>query len=224
MTHLNVNETFTTIQGEGRNTGQLSTFLRLSGCNLTCSWCDTPYTWDWARHDHDAETHPTTVGDLAARLDAMPGRVVVTGGEPLLQARGLAALWDLLPGRVFDLETNGTRPLGPTAGMWDTITCSPKVGPSSGQDPRIARAVHESIVDADADFKFVIANHQDLAAAYRFIAEHAIPAPRVWFMPEGATAVEILGRGEFVAAAALDAGVNVSTRLHVLTWGNTRGT
>src|SRR5674476_1071534 len=129
---MQVSEVFgPTIQGEGRNTGQLASFLRLAGCNLACSWCDSPYTWDWSRFDRHAEVSHVTVGEVAERLDSMPGRIVVTGGEPLIQAHAIASLMDVLPHRLFDLETNGTRPLGVTQGRWSTITCSPKVIPSS---------------------------------------------------------------------------------------------
>ena len=221
--HLNVNETFgPTIQGEGRNAGHLCSFLRLAGCNLTCSWCDTPYTWDWSRFDHNAETHPMLVDDVAATLDSMPGRIVVSGGEPLIQARALGHLLDLLPHRVFDVETNGTRSLGSTAGKWATVTTSPKVIRSAGQ-PALARQVHPSIIEV-ADFKFVVRDDDDLADVIDWlIITPAVTPDRIWLMPEGITASALTERTPFVMEACTKYGFNFTSRLHVYGWADVRG-
>lgn len=222
MTHLNVSETFGgTIQGEGRRAGWLASFLRLAGCNLTCSWCDTPYTWDWERYDRAAETHPAPVEDVAAVLDGLPGRIVVSGGEPLLQAPALAALGALLPYRTFDVETNGTRRLGATALMWDTITCSPKVIPSAGQDP-VATVIHPQIMEC-ADFKFVVADDKDLDAVAAWLDDTKVAADRVWLMPEGTTVDTLTARTPYVMDAAVRLGTNFTSRLHVYGWHDTRG-
>lgn len=221
--HLNVSEWFgPTIQGEGRNTGQLASFLRLSGCNLTCSWCDSPYTWDWSRFNRAAEVHKMAVSDLAQAVDALPGRLVVTGGEPLLQATGLAHLFERIRSRPLDLETNGTRPLGRTAGWWDTISCSPKVGPSAGQDQLVASRLDPSVAEV-ADFKFVVADEDDLAAVDAFTKEAGLAPHRVWLMPEGTDTDTLTSRMPFIMEAATKRGTNVSGRLHVYGWGDSRG-
>lgn len=111
-----VNEIFYSLQGEGFHTGTPALFLRLSGCNLRCPFCDT---------DHSAFV-AMTLDEIRARVEACPARVIViTGGEPSLH--DLAPLVDLLhhAGRRVHVETNGTRPL-PAAVDW--ITCSPKPG------------------------------------------------------------------------------------------------
>lgn len=218
--HLNVNEVFGTVQGEGRHAGQAAWFVRLSGCNLSCDWCDTPYTWNWQDYDHAAETNQTDPEGLAALLDTSAWRrVVVTGGEPLLQAQALSLFLRSLHTTRVDLETNGTRPLGPTRGMWDTVTCSPKVGPSSGQGQT---SVDESIM-AVADFKFVIADQLDLDVTRQWVAENGLHHSRVWLMPEGADRDTLLARTPMVAEAAVEEGFNFTSRLHVLAWGNERG-
>lgn len=227
--HLNVNEVFgPTIQGEGPNAGQLTTFLRLAGCNLSCSWCDTPYSWDWERYDRDAETHRMSIEDLAQELRSRSARrVVVSGGEPLLQAHGLYQLLMATQGDGlrFDLETNGTRPLGPTRWLWDTIITSPKVGPSAGQwDPRTGTPPQldpEILSDADA-FKFVVKDGDDLRAVHHWTHAQHVEPHRVWLMPEGTDAETLQGRTRWLADRAVEFGFNFTTRLHVLAWGDER--
>jgi 7-carboxy-7-deazaguanine synthase len=227
--HLNVSEWFgPTIQGEGRNAGQLASFLRLSGCNLSCSWCDSAYTWDWSRYRHAEESTSYTVDDVADALDALPGRIVITGGEPLLQHVGLADLIHLLPGRKFDVETNGTRPLGMTTRLWDTITCSPKITPSAGLGPEAWRLDPGTLSDARTDLKFVIRDQLDLDAVDGLLAsskpvQWAAESGRVWLMPEGTTPDALDSRTPFVIQAATDRGLNFTSRLHVYGWHDVRG-
>ena len=85
--HINVNEIFgPTIQGEGIHTGVRVGFLRLAGCNLSCSWCDTPYSWDWSRYDRNEESHKRLISEVAEELKAMKvSRLILTGGEPMMQ-------------------------------------------------------------------------------------------------------------------------------------------
>lgn len=220
--HLNMSEHFgPTIQGEGRHAGQLASFVRLAGCNLTCSWCDSAYTWDWSRYDHDTEVHRVELDDAIAMVRDLPGRIVITGGEPLLQSSALGYLMAALPGKTFDLETNGTRPLGATTGLWATVTCSPKVIPSADQGA-LALRLNASVKDV-ADFKFVIRHGADLAAVDAFTAVHELPANRVWLMPEGTTTNVLTERTPAVMQAAVDRGFNFSSRLHVYAWGEERG-
>lgn len=113
-----VNEIFYSLQGEGRFTGTPAVFLRFSGCNLRCSFCDT-------RHE---DYSSMSVRDILNALNAFPARtVVITGGEPTLQldAELCGALQE--QGWRIHLETNGTRPLQPGVKV-DWVTCSPKEG------------------------------------------------------------------------------------------------
>src|ERR1700737_3534692 len=88
---LRVSEVFgPTFQGEGPSAGQLAAFLRLSRCNLNCTWCDTPYTWDARRFDLEAETRRLSAAEAVDRLRAIrTPLIVVTGGEPLVQQAAL---------------------------------------------------------------------------------------------------------------------------------------
>ena len=137
-------------------------------------------------------------------------------------ALGVLLAHPLLSRREIDLETNGTRPLGATEGWWSTITCSPKVGPSAGQRPGVAR-VHPSLLDASPDFKFVVRHSDDLAAAEAFVRKHALDAAQIWVMPEGVSSEALLPRTQWLASAAAERGWNFSHRLHVLAWGDERG-
>jgi len=111
---MRVNELFYSLQGEGRNTGCAAIFLRLSGCNLNCPFCDTnhkPYT-------------ELTEEQIASQVSAYPASlVVITGGEPALQVT--SHLIDLLhaAGKTVAIETNGTRLLPDNI---DWVTVSPK--------------------------------------------------------------------------------------------------
>lgn len=111
-----VNEIFLSLQGEGAMTGRAAVFVRLSGCNLACPFCDT---------DHTAFT-PMTACEIAARALEIAGPVrhlVLTGGEPALQVD--AELTGAFAGWFVQIETNGSLPL---PGGIDWITCSPKEG------------------------------------------------------------------------------------------------
>jgi len=112
-----VNEIFYSLQGEGYHTGTAAVFVRLSGCNLRCHFCDT---------DHSAAT-PMTAAEIAAEAARYPARhLVLTGGEPALQAdEALVEAFHAAGFRV-QVETNGTRPL-PASIDW--VTCSPKDAP-----------------------------------------------------------------------------------------------
>lgn len=231
-TPVAVNEVFgPTIQGEGPHAGQRAAFLRLSGCNLACSWCDTPYSWDWARYDHARETHPTHPAALAEQIDNLrTDLLVVTGGEPLLQPRGLVGLQHELfmrgwPGTI-DVETNGTRP--PPGDLAVSLyVVSPKLANSGDTaKARIQVAPMRAFVnlaqDRRAVFKFVVAQPGDLYEVQAMVVEYAIPPRAVWIMPLGAGRQEHLANLEALADLAIDAGFNLTTRLHVLAWDTER--
>lgn len=94
-----VNEIFTSIQGEGKYTGYPCTFIRLSGCNLKCKWCDTPY---------HAEGEKLSVGSILSKLKL--DYICITGGEPLLQVQEVKDLCNRFSGKV-EINTNGTLPI-----------------------------------------------------------------------------------------------------------------
>ena len=230
MTSLLVSEVFgPTVQGEGPHTGRRCGFVRLGLCNLNCSWCDTPYTWDWKGEvgppqDRDA-LQRMDVAELAEQVNGMGvGVVVLTGGEPLVQQARLPdhlAAWE----PAVHVETNAT--LTPTAAMLGLVahwTASPKL-PSSGVTAERAwnPAALEVLVDAGAAVKVVCCTVADVDATAALADEHHVPPAQVWVMPEGRTAEAITAGLAAIADRAVGYGFNVSGRLHVQAWGDRRG-
>ena len=125
---MKVNEIFYSVQGEGRFAGTPAVFLRLSGCNLRCSFCDT---------DHRSYVQMTE-DEIVSEASAYKSRhIVITGGEPTLQLTASLARKLHDKGFFIQIETNGTVPLEPDCDI-DWITCSPKQA-CEGKSP-VARA------------------------------------------------------------------------------------
>lgn len=224
---LKVAELFDSLQGEGPTAGAPCTFLRLALCNLACRWCDTPYTWDWSRHRPEDEVRRLPVEGVAARLAAARGgRVVITGGEPLLQRAALEALLARLPGVTVEVETNGTlEPGARLAGRVDQWNVSPKLA-HSGEPPE-RRWRKEALAalagTGRAWWKLVLRGPEDREEARRLADDAALPPERVLVMPLAATPEELSERGPRVAAVALAEGWRYSPRLHVELWRGARG-
>jgi organic radical activating enzyme len=143
-------EEFYSVQGEGCNTGRAAYFIRIGGCDIGCSWCDTKYSWNAELHPMvDIETIVSNV--IAAGADS----VVVTGGEPLMW--NLDPLCKLLKKKSVKtfLETSGSYPL---TGIWDWITLSPKKG---------SPPVDEIWVLAD-ELKVIVQDGTDFEAAENY--------------------------------------------------------
>jgi organic radical activating enzyme len=228
---LPISEVFhRTIQGEGPAAGRPASFVRLMGCNLSCSWCDSAYTWDASRYNLRAETTHRTADSLAGELvEHRAGIVVITGGEPLLH-QDRPAFERLLKILVLNdlpvhIETNGTINPSPTTLAYSrAIIVSPKLphaGPHRGhQDPTPAPAlkswpqVHLKVVCRDAG---------DVERAIELADQMRIPLERTYVMPEGTTADDLALIWPEIADAAAHHGVNATHRLHVLAWGDGRG-
>lgn len=220
-----------TVQGEGPSCGRRCSFVRLGGCNLSCKWCDQPETWDAGRYDLRATLTRTPVGDIVRRaLAAAPGLVVITGGEPLLhqQQEGWQDLLTALhtAGMEMEVETNGTiRPTPFTVERVTRFNCSPKL--SSTGDPQSKRINPAALAalrwSGRACFKFVCTDESQVAQAAAVAAAHDIPPALVWIMPEGTTTEQLHHTLARIADPAIAAGFNLSTRLHVHTWGDEKG-
>lgn len=231
---LVVNEIFgPTVQGEGRSLGRRCAFLRLGGCNLSCSWCDTPYTWDWTgasesgvAHDPRKELHRRPVVDVAAELLAFEtDLIVISGGEPLGQQVRLIPLVTALTerGKEIEIETNGTYAAHPelvAAGV--RFNVSPKLSHSG--DPLKRRIVPAALTSLAAlpgsTFKFVCQNIRDLDEVAGVVAEFDLTS--VWIMPIGRTADDVTKHMGELGDAVVERGWNLTTRLHTLLWGEKR--
>ncbi|MGB6220715.1 7-carboxy-7-deazaguanine synthase QueE [Haloferula sp.] len=239
-------EIFHTIQGEGVSAGLPATFIRASRCNLHCRWCDTDYTWNFEgtpwTHDFDAQANYRKYRKSEVTIELDPAqiaehvlkyptrRVVLTGGEPLLQQQGWIELIQLLrqtdPAFFFEVETNATRM--PSAEFSDAVNqfnVSPKLA-NSGMDEAIRimpDVLQHLATNPKAWFKFVATSSADLEEIELLAKRFALPPGRVLLMPEGRTSAELDRHGSKLAAAALARGWRYCDRLHVRLWGDKRG-
>lgn len=225
-----------TLQGEGKSQGRAVMFLRLGLCNLDCSWCDTPYTWDWTGKngivfDKQKELSHVMPGDIYAwaRTNAYEHnvrRIVVTGGEPLLQQRRLAPIVEGLARDGFDVEveTNGTILPNETMVKLCEFNVSPKMA-SSGvhKDIAIDYETLEALKQASSTFKFVVADDVDLMEVDEVVNRLDLQPDRVFIMPEGRTRTAILGNLPWLFDMCAQRGWQLSPRLHVLAFNDKRG-
>ena len=228
---LKVSEIFASIQGEGPSAGAPSVFLRLAQCNLHCAWCDTKYTWDWTTYRFEDEVRTESVSAVAVRLRAhSEQRLVVTGGEPLLQEEALFELFRLLDERaryVIEIETNGTiAPSEALASRVDQWNVSPKLA-NSGDPERLRlrpEALRAFAATGRAFLKLVVESKADAAEADALATSLDWPRERVLLMAQALTRESLAERGPLVSADALSRGLRYSPRLHVERWNGARGT
>lgn len=231
-------EIFASLQGEGPSLGRPSTFVRLSRCNLACVWCDTAYTWHFAGDNRDhrdglvferpANQLLLTEQDVASRIAALtPDRLVITGGEPLLQGSALARMVELLPAMHIEIETNGT--VGPHPaldGQVHQYNVSPKLAHSG--NPADLALIPERLAAWSADprafFKFVVADAGDVAEVLALQTHYTIPGDRLFLMAEGRIPAELHDRNRWLAQTCLQHGLRFTDRLHIHLYGDTRGT
>lgn len=226
---LRVSEQFLTVQGEGSMAGRPSYFVRTSGCNLRCWWCDTPYT-SWKPEGGMLE-----VADIAeAALASKAPCVVVTGGEPMLFAPQVGALARQLrsAGRHVTVETNGTIWSDDVAA--DLWSVSPKLRSSRPKEAGAALELHETqnthqqlsqFVRGPSEYqlKFVVSAPSELDEVERVVAESGASRASVWLMPEGVQDTVVMERGRWLAEECKARGFNLALRQHVLLWGHRRG-
>lgn len=189
--------------------------------------CDTPYSWRWSDHDPAAELTSRSSDSIAAEVEAMQAPlVVITGGEPLLQQAHLVQLVERLhaTGHHIELETAGTiAPKRELTEYVDSFNVSPKLANSGNPverryKPDVLRALEAT---GKAVFKFVVVEEADLEEVGQIVGDCELAD--VWIMPEGTEAGTLLARQRKLADAVLARGWHMTTRLHVLLWGNERG-
>jgi len=228
---IRIAEAFHSIQGEGGLVGMPSFFIRTTGCNLRCEWCDTPYT-SW-----EPEGDWRTIAELVAAVPASARHVVITGGEPML--------WANLPRLTAELRAASRHVTIETAGTLfqadlacDLLSISPKLANSDpGPDrPATLRAEHAARrLDRDVlrrlmatypcQQKFVVADPGDLDEIDLLLADLPPIAPAsVLLMPLGTRAEEIAARGRWLVEICKTRGFRYTPRLHVDLFGDRRGT
>jgi 7-carboxy-7-deazaguanine synthase len=215
-----VAEAFYSIQGEGATAGTPAVFIRLQGCSVGCTWCDTKYSWD---PDAGREVDVDTL--VAEALGHPCRRVVITGGEPLESALFCALATSLAAaGFAIEVETSGTvvpPPAAPRDVQWNV---SVKLA-GSGVDPavRINPEAIRAFLRLDTWWKFVVASEADVDEVLRLSEQHALPRERILLQPEALRPQELLERAPWVVEACKRHGFRFSPRLHLALWGARRG-
>ena len=216
---MKIAEIFYSLQGEGSLLGVPSVFIRTSGCNLRCRWCDTPYT-SWK-----PEGVEMPLDQIVERANSFPGarHAVVTGGEPMI-APGIVELTRMLKDAGFHvtIETAGTVYADVAC---DLMSISPKLANSTPEG--LFQQQHERLrsnpgvlarlMQYPHQLKFVVSTPEDLEEISAFPPEH------VMLMPEGTSAAVLRERSLWLAEICKQRGYRFSPRLHVDLWGDRRG-
>ena len=226
---MKYSEIFYSIQGEGQLVGLPSVFFRTSYCNLRCIWCDTPYT-SWQPEDKDISVQDAVVAILAYDCQ----QVVITGGEPFMQAKELTNLCQQLhqQGQHITIETNETQFQQVEA---DLLSISSKLENSNPvasnrhfkqhQRRRINQPVLRQFLDYyNCQLKFVVETEPDLVEIQQLQQEMQIPSSTIVLMPQGITSDQIKGKQNWMVEICKQHGYRYSPRLQVDIWGDQRGT
>ena len=229
---MRIAELFHSIQGEGKLAGVPSIFVRASGCNLRCTWCDTPYA-SW-----EPEGEDVAIEQIVRQAKQFPSRhVVLTGGEPMIMP-DVGLLCEALKSESYHvtIETAATiyQPV-----QLDLASLSPKLSnstPTQREGGRFARAhehhrlnipVIQQFIDAAPEFqlKFVVCQEKDLKEIDAILCQLQKWRPSdVLLMPEGIDAQTLGEHGRWVAGVCKQRGFRFCPRLHIALYGNRRGT
>jgi organic radical activating enzyme len=231
-------EIFASLQGEGPSAGMPVAFVRLSRCNLACTWCDTAYTWrfegdnrphrDGIAFERKANQVVLSPAETAERIAALgQKRLVITGGEPLLQAPALAEMLAHLPDIAVEIETNGTvAPLARLDIRVDQYNVSPKLAHSG--NPADLALIPERLdawaADPRAFLKFVVASPADVDEVLALQQRYRFRPSQVFLMPEGTDSATLRARQAWLSELCLKHGFRMSDRMHIHLYGDTRGT
>ncbi len=229
-----ISEIFYSLQGEGQLAGVPSVFVRTSGCNLRCNWCDTPYA-SW-----NPEGTPMEVDDILAEVKKHPTKhVVLTGGEPMV-APGIHELAFQLQERNYHITIETAATVPPKGIACDLASLSPKLA-HSAPDARLDdtwRRKHAELrwqpkvvaswlaAAPDYQLKFVVSSEADVTELEDMLRETdcVIPPSKVLLMPEGVTVEALRAKAGWLGELCKARGYRYAPRLHIELYGNKRGT
>lgn len=224
---------FFTEQGEGKTAGAPAVFFRLHHCNLNCSWCDTPYAW---KREFAKERERWSVSETAKKIkaewkrngkDGEIMRLVITGGEPLLQQSVLLELLGKLNDWKIEIETNGTIIPSENFPPDTQFNCSPKLENSGvSKARRINREALSALAKRNTCFKFVARNENDIEEILSVYIPvlSSVPKERIFISPEGVSAEELDAVLSKIRKRVLEEGFLLGDRLHIRKHGNKRRT
>ena len=231
---MKISELFFSIQGEGELTGIPSVFVRTSGCNLRCRWCDTKYA-SWK-----PEGENVTINHLLEKVCSYPARhVVISGGEPMI-AKGIKDFTRLLKesGKHITIETAGT--IAPNGIQCDLASLSPKLSDSTPKEGDISKEWidrHESkrldygilsewVNLYNFQLKFVVSKEEEIKEIQNVISriKGKILPEKVLLMPEGIDPDTLRSRYDLLIDLCKENGYRLCNRLHIDLFGNTPGT
>lgn len=226
---MKIAEIFYSIQGEGMLAGTPSVFVRSSGCNLRCSWCDTPYA-SW-----EPEGEDLALEEILARVARFRAHyAVVTGGEPMIAPEIVPLTEALRQMRLHvTVETAGT--------VFAPVDChlmsiSPKTSNSTPFEKDGGRwvAQHDRLrirpevlkhlmADYEYQLKFVVCDEEDVAEIKELVARVRANPQRVVLMPEGTDAEVLRERAGWLVELCKQESYRFSPRLHIDLYGSRRG-
>ena len=208
---MDITEIFYSLQGEGTWTGLPNIFIRTSGCNLRCSYCDTPYAYEKGTE--------MTINDILDRIKIYPCTYVcLTGGEPLLQRETIDLLRALVRKKyVICVETNGSLPIDPLVHKKSVMVSLDVKCPSSRMHKRM-RFENISLLSTGDQVKFVMKNKVDYEFAKKILAEYR-PCCTVFFQPVWGTNPGTIAR--WILNDGLP--VKLGVQLHKMIFGDRRG-
>lgn len=217
---------FFSIQGEGQSLGRSSVFLRLHFCNLNCSWCDTKYTWDKNSREFWQEAQDWSIERAVFEITRFPvRRLIVTGGEPLLQQRKITDLLQQMPDWDVEIETAGT--IAPLTELQEQVqfNVSPKLANSGNL--KAARYKPQVLCTLNTlpltTFKFVVHSPTDFEEIDVIVEDAGLDQSKIIIMPEGSTHEEVREHGLMVVEDVKSRGWRLMPRLHIELWGAERG-
>ncbi len=202
---------FKSIQGEGPLVGTPSVFLRLSGCNLACSFCDTIEALEKGKGISLEKAEKKILG-----IKGKAYNLIVTGGEPLLQREGLSSLLAVLKGEFssIEIETNGTLPPLSLKGLKYNV--SPKLSNSGvKKEKRIIPSVLSKFLSLNSIFKFVVKNEKEVREVQELRYRLKIPKDRIFLMPLSSSKEELESNAKKVALLAFKYGFRYSDRVQI---------
>jgi len=252
---MKVSDIFHSIQGEGVTAGYPAIFIRLGGCNLSCWFCDTKYTWLFSKeqanhvkedikrlqapiprdlkvYNPDFELKEMKPEEIIKRINKFKcDRLVVTGGEPMLQQRELLDLFvkmkDNTSVKYIEVETNGTiLPdilIRKHVSQWNV---SPKISSSGNKkelwlNPDVL--IFFSQIPHKAWFKFVITSQKDMKEVFKLIRDYNLMPDRIILMPEATTSQELKAKSQWLINICKKHNFIFGNRIHVQVWGQQRG-